>query len=103
MIKTRNKVTRRRRFDRSYENSQSLNKHLLFKLNINDKHFLRECEKLIIYFVKRNFIAFFNINVQDERQSTSESSTNFNDDADENIESDNNFYDAEEGDIESLS
>ncbi len=59
VIKTRNRVARRRRSDRSYEDFQSLNKHLLFTSNINDRHFLRECEELIIYFVKRDFIAFF--------------------------------------------
>jgi hypothetical protein len=104
MIKTRDRVARRRRSGRPYEDSQSLDKHLLFKPNINDRHFLRECEEPITYFVKRDFIAFFfDIDIQDERQSTSESSTNFDDDADGNIESDNSFHDAEEDDIESSS
>ncbi len=96
------RVARRRRSGRPYEDSQSLDKHLLFKPNINDRHFLRECEEPTTYFVKRDFIAsFFGIDAQDKRQPTSESSTNFDDDAGGNIESDNSFHDAEEGDIES--
>lgn len=102
VIKTRDRVARRRRSGRPYEDSQSLDKHLLFKPNINDRHFLRECEEPTTYFVKRDFIAsFFGIDAQDERQPTSENGTNFDDDADGNIESDNSFYDAEEGDKES--
>lgn len=82
------------------DDSQSLDKHLLFKPSINDRLFLRECEEPTTYFIKRDFTASFGFDSQDERQLTSESSTNFDDDANRNTESDNSFNDVEEGDRE---
>lgn len=59
---------------------------------------MRKCEELTTYFIKRDFIASFGIDVQDKRQPTSESSTNFDDGANGDTKSDNSFNDAEEGD-----
>jgi hypothetical protein len=65
---SKNIETLSRRSGRPYEESQTVDKHLLFLPTIRSQRPLMECQEVTSYFVKRDFFAsFFDINLEDQQ------------------------------------